>query len=625
MPYIVVRDENACPASKPWAVMTETTHGSGVPKGRPHGCHPSKAAALKQSAALYVNVPEAKSEIETGPTEVPMSTTASPVLLTPHTIEWRRERARALSETQRKRPETRQVHEPLELREETDDGKRTLRSYASLFNDAYMVRAAGYKFEEVVRPGAFKRTLGTSPDVVFRTEHSGPPLAATWSGDLRLGEDQRGLWYEVDLDTSDPDVQSLIAKVNRGVYRESSFAFRIPKDGDRWNEDHDRREVLACELDRGDVSVVTFGASRETGKHMLLRSEEDAIQALQELGFQRFIDVFREWRDFTLLPPEERIGKVISSQSMECLRQVLGLLSDGTEAVNEAEAMLADFISIPSPDGSASRTAAETTEKPDSEEAERAAPTMEDYGVMSSLKEANLALAHVKAKQLADPDHDKDPDDKAVMTHITAAQSEIEQAIVAQGKDGRPDAEKGSGSEEAARGASAEEAVAAETSEEVEAGSEAEDGSKEDQGDIVVETSANGQTTVTLTGDGLAQQIVHDALVRAREAVKAEDAAAEQETEGVRAADKDYWEVIRGLASEVDWEVKQDDAGGFQVYRVEKEEAPEEVEASASTETEVEVEETASEAASEVARTATPLLENDTEDLLGELRLRNAP
>jgi HK97 family phage prohead protease len=284
--------------------------------------------------------PEAKSG-----SEVPMTATAIPVSA-PNTLEWRRERARSLSESQRKRTETREVHVPLELREGDEPNKRLLRSYASLFDEPYGVRTAGYRFEEVVRPGAFKRTLGMSPDVVFRTEHGGPPLAATWSNDLRLGEDEKGLWYEVDLDTKDPDVQSLIAKVERGVYRESSFAFRVPRDGDRWNDEHDSREILNCELDRGDVSVVTFGASRATGQHMLLRSEE----VLREVGFEAFLAALVEWRNYTLLSREERVGRIISAQSMDVLGQLLSLVANADDAIDEAEAMLADFMGVPNPD-----------------------------------------------------------------------------------------------------------------------------------------------------------------------------------------------------------------------------------------------------------------------------------
>jgi len=409
MPFIIEKTDQ-CPVSKPYGVFTEVGgHGTNK-KGRLHGCHPTSDAARAQQKALYANVPEAKSAApmppnlrtaepgaaercgsckmfdaeksvcwgygnthvnpsevcdsyapepaapetnSAGTPEVFMTATAIPVS-TPHTSEWRRERALALSESQRKRTETRQINAPLELRDGSDDGKRLLRSYASLFDTPYTVRTAGYRFEETIRSGAFKRTLGTNPDVVFRTEHSGPPLAATWSGDLRLGEDKKGLWYEVDLDESDPDVRALISKLERGVYRESSFAFRVGHNGDKWNDEHDKRDVLACELDRGDVSIVTFGASRQTGDHLLLRSEE-AMAVLEELGFERFMSAWVEWRDWTLLSREERIGKVVSSQTMETLRKVLGLIAEADDAVDEAEAMLSDFLGVPNPDEDAEK------------------------------------------------------------------------------------------------------------------------------------------------------------------------------------------------------------------------------------------------------------------------------
>ncbi len=66
-------------------------------------------------------------------------------------------------------------------------------------------------------------------------------------------------------------------------------------------------------------------------------------------------------------------------------------------------------------------------------------PTPEDFGISYALKDAKTVLAGVKAKQLADPDNQTDPDDKAVMGHIEAAEAALDQAIVAQSKDGHPD------------------------------------------------------------------------------------------------------------------------------------------------------------------------------------------
>ncbi len=70
----------------------------------------------------------------------------------------------------------------------------------------------------------------------------------------------------------------------------------------------------------------------------------------------------------------------------------------------------------------------------------KSAPTMEDSGIAYSLKNVKMSLAEVKARQLADPDNDTDPDDKTVMGHIENAEAAVDQAITAQSKDGHEDA-----------------------------------------------------------------------------------------------------------------------------------------------------------------------------------------
>lgn len=62
-------------------------------------------------------------------------------------------------------------------------------------------------------------------------------------------------------------------------------------------------------------------------------------------------------------------------------------------------------------------------------------PTSADWTVSYGLKQAKQALAGVKADQLADPDDDDDPDDAAVLSAIEEAESALDKAIVAQGKD----------------------------------------------------------------------------------------------------------------------------------------------------------------------------------------------
>jgi HK97 family phage prohead protease len=145
---------------------------------------------------------------------------------------------------------------------------RTLTGYGSVFDVTSRIGGA-QGFDETVMRGAFRGSLSRKPDVVFRLEHSSVPLARTTSGTLALSEDSIGLRYEATLDDSDPDVAAVVPKILRGDMTESSFAFRVVKDS--WNSDMSRRSLEEVDIHRGDVSLVTFGASSSTGKYTTLR------------------------------------------------------------------------------------------------------------------------------------------------------------------------------------------------------------------------------------------------------------------------------------------------------------------------------------------------------------------
>lgn len=145
---------------------------------------------------------------------------------------------------------------------------RTLTGYGSVFDVTSRIGGA-QGFDETVMRGAFRGSLSRKPDVVFRLEHSSMPLARTTSGTLALSEDNIGLRYEATLDDSDPDVAAVVPKILRGDMTESSFAFRVVKDS--WSSDMSRRSLEEVDIHRGDVSLVTFGASSATGKYTTLR------------------------------------------------------------------------------------------------------------------------------------------------------------------------------------------------------------------------------------------------------------------------------------------------------------------------------------------------------------------
>lgn len=128
---------------------------------------------------------------------------------------------------------------------------RRLAGYAATFGTE--ARIGG--FVEVIRPGAFARTLRAGSDILALADHS--PVAVlgrTKSGTLRLSEDQRGLAFELDVaDTSRGN--DILALAQRGDLGGMSFGFKVAPNGERWSSDRARRELLAVEL--REISVVS--------------------------------------------------------------------------------------------------------------------------------------------------------------------------------------------------------------------------------------------------------------------------------------------------------------------------------------------------------------------------------
>lgn len=210
----------------------------------------------------------------------------------------------------------------LEVRDESDGP--TLSGYASTFNEPYSM---GW-YTETVKPGAFKRTLGQTPDVRLLINHAGLPLARTTSGTLVLEEDQRGLRVSAQLDPTDPDVQSLIPKMKRGDLNQMSFGFSTIEDS--WSQDMSQRSMIALDLNDGDASVVTYPANRTATAS--LRSEGPNAEAV--IAALRCLEV----RSAT----QEDIASVLT--------RALGYFTAVDLIVDEAQEQIAAALNIPNPD-----------------------------------------------------------------------------------------------------------------------------------------------------------------------------------------------------------------------------------------------------------------------------------
>lgn len=150
----------------------------------------------------------------------------------------------------------------------------TFTGYACITEVGYEMEDWLGPFTEVVRAGAFAKTLGEKADVPFLVNHAGLTLARTKSGTLRLAEDDTGLHTEADLDPASPHVVALRSAMDRGDVDEMSFGFWITRQ--QWSPDFDQRDILEVSLNKGDVSVVNYGANPNTAGATLNSREVSA-------------------------------------------------------------------------------------------------------------------------------------------------------------------------------------------------------------------------------------------------------------------------------------------------------------------------------------------------------------
>lgn len=174
----------------------------------------------------------------------------------------------------------------LEVRSDSS-GKTLIEGYASVTETPYEMWDYYGSYNEVVRAGAFTKTLSESPQVQLLLNHAGLSMAYTKAGTLRLSEDSTGLHIGADVNGTRSDVSDMVAAISDGAVDEMSFAFRTVRQ--LWSPDYDQRDLLELNLNRGDVSVVNFGASPTTSVGMRAQdfdrlSDEDALALYERLG-----------------------------------------------------------------------------------------------------------------------------------------------------------------------------------------------------------------------------------------------------------------------------------------------------------------------------------------------------
>lgn len=257
-------------------------------------------------------------------------------------------------------PEVRTYPASFELRS-LPGTKVELSGYASTTEAPYDMWDMFGSYTEVVRAGAFAKTIAEGADVAYLANHEGLTLARSKNGTLRLSEDSTGLLTVATLNTSRGDARDLVTAVEDGDVDQMSFAFRVVRQA--WSPDYDERSLTELNLDRGDVSAVNFGANPAT-----------SVGLARAFRGRRPAEIHR-------MAVELREGKSLSAATMDTLAQVLDLVASADSSVDAAQPLLAGLMGVPNPDDPGEdKTAAEA----DGGDGERSA----GYLALLSLAEA---------------------------------------------------------------------------------------------------------------------------------------------------------------------------------------------------------------------------------------------
>ena len=210
---------------------------------------------------------------------------------------------------------------PLEIRSAATGGGEDFTGYASITETPYEMYDMFGPYSEVVTRGAFNDTLKTDGlDVPLVLNHeSMRRIARTTNGSLLLAEDDIGLRSDApNLDPTDVDVAYILPKVKKGLIDEMSFRFAI--DAGQWSPDYTEYRINAVDINRGDVSIVGYGANPYTSAQ------------------------------FRSLMGKVQNSRALDPQDVNMLTQALALFTAIDNIVDEAQETLSTYLKVPNPD-----------------------------------------------------------------------------------------------------------------------------------------------------------------------------------------------------------------------------------------------------------------------------------
>ncbi|KFC68433.1 Phage prohead protease (Modular protein) [Devosia sp. LC5] len=140
--------------------------------------------------------------------------------------------------------------------------------YAAIFGEEATI---GGLFREKLRRGCFANSLEQGDIRALYDHDTGRVIGRTKSGTLRLQEDPIGLRFELDVEESTPDGQTVMALVGRQDVSQCSFGFRVV--AEEWRDEGEDTLPLRIitEVELFEVSIVAWPAYDTTSVQLSAR------------------------------------------------------------------------------------------------------------------------------------------------------------------------------------------------------------------------------------------------------------------------------------------------------------------------------------------------------------------
>ena len=205
---------------------------------------------------------------------------------------------------------------PLEMQLEERDGKTRIVGHGAVYNIRSLDLGG---FIEVVKPGAFKKSLESGKEIKSFFNHDpNMVLGTTTAGTLSVVDESAGLRYEIDPPET-TYANDLVVSMKRGDIKGSSFSFRTISDN--WYMDGGQlmRELIEAELfELGPVTDPAYPASDSHVRNILAASgiEYDSLT-------QTFLRLKRGM-------PIEKADTDLINNTIEVLKGYIPAPPDGT-------------------------------------------------------------------------------------------------------------------------------------------------------------------------------------------------------------------------------------------------------------------------------------------------------